>query len=114
MTAVADLARVRALAELVGAFHLTDRAMLRAQRAFADALARGTPTASEISSYLRAVRAYFTGFARDADAQLKSVDRELERLYQRQYNLAAERGVAVKRIENVQGVLATLAELPLE
>ena len=32
-------------------------------------------------------------------------------LYQRQYNLAAERGVAAKRIEAVQGVLASLAEL---
>jgi len=114
VTAVADTARLRALAELVGAFHLTDRTMLRAHHAFTDALGRGTPTAAELAAYLRAVRAYFTGFAKDADAQLASVDRELERLYQRQYNLAAERGVAVKRIENVQGVLAALAELPHE
>ncbi len=105
--------RLHDLANHVGTFHITDRAMLRAQTAFVAALGRGTPTASEVEHYLRAVRTYFTGFARDAAAQLTSVDRELAGLYQRQYNLAAERGVAVKRVEAVQGVLALLKELPL-
>jgi hypothetical protein len=104
--------RLAALVERVGTFHVTDRAMLRAQRDAVAALARGVPTKAETSAYVRAVRAYFTGFARDAEAQLAGVDRQLEALYQRQYNLAAERGVAVKRIESVQGVLALLAELP--
>ncbi len=104
--------RLATLVAQVGAFHITDRAMLRAQRTFAAALERGTPAAAETTAYLQAVRAYFSAFAHDADAQLASVDRELERLYQRQYNLAAERGVAVKRIESVQGVLALLAEGP--
>jgi hypothetical protein len=110
MTVATD--RLAALAAQVGAFHLTDRAMLRAQRAFTAALERGAPTAAETTAYLRAVGTYFTAFAHDADAQLASVDRDLEQLYQRQYNLAAERGVAVKRIAAVQGVLALLAELP--
>jgi hypothetical protein len=110
---IAPPERLADLAARVGTFHLTDRAMLRAQRAFEAALERGAPDAAETEAYVRAVRAYFTGFARDADAQLASVDRELEALYQRQYNLAAERGVAVKRIESVQGVLAVLAELAL-
>ena len=108
----APVYRLAALAARVAEFHLTDRAMLRAQQSFAAALERGEPSAAETSAYLRAVRTYFAGFARDADAQLASVDRELERLYQRQYNLAAERGVAVKRVEAVQGVLGVLAELP--
>jgi hypothetical protein len=102
-----------ALAARVGTFHITDRAMQRAQRTFTTACAEREPSPAETSAYLRAVRAYFEGFAHDADAQLAGVDRELERLYQRQYNLAAERGVAVKRIEAVQGVLTLLAELPL-
>jgi hypothetical protein len=106
--------RLRDFADRVATFHITDRAMLRAHKAFTDALARGTPSGAEVAAYLRAARTYFAGFARDADAQLASVDRELERLYQRQYNLAAERGVAVKRIEGVQGVLVTLAELAAE
>ncbi len=110
MTASAE--RLHALAQAVATFHITDRAMLRAQQTFGAALDRGAPTAADVAAYLQAVNAYFAGFARDAAAQLKSVDRELENLYQRQYNLAAERGVAVKRIEAVQGVLTLLAELP--
>ena len=111
MTASSE--RLAALAAAVSTFHITDRAMQRAQRAFATACTGRAPSDAEASAYLRAVRAYFDGFAHDADAQLANVDRELERLYQRQYNLAAERGVAVKRVESVQGVLAILAELPL-
>lgn len=103
-----------ALAELVAAvraFHLTDRALLRAQVAYERALAAGVPGAAETAAYLRAVRSYFERFAKDARAQLTGVDRELERLYQRQYNLAAERGVAAKRVEAVAGVLARLGEI---
>ena len=46
---------------------------------------------------------YFAGFERDAQAQLKGVDRELDALYQRQYNLAAERGVARTRARGGAG-----------
>lgn len=102
---------LRDLAARVGTFHLTDRAMVRAQRAFERELAAGEPSPAAVQAYLAAVRRYFSGFARDAEAQLASVDRELARLYQRQYNLSAERGVAVRRIEGVQGVLAAVAEL---
>jgi hypothetical protein len=104
-------AALRELAERVAAFHITDRAMLRAQRTFETALGAGVPSPGASTAYLAAVRSYFSGFERDAQAQLAGVDRELDALYQRQYNLAAERGVAQKRIEAVQGVLASLAEL---
>jgi hypothetical protein len=102
---------LREFAERVAAFHITDRAMLRAQRAFESALRSGEPSPAARRAYLAAVRTYFAGFERDARAQLTGVDRELDALYQRQYNLAAERGVAHKRLEAVQGVLASLAEL---
>jgi hypothetical protein len=102
---------LRDLAARVAAFHITDRAMLRAQRTIERVLGAGEPSAAERSAYLAAVRSYFAGFAKDAQAQLSSVDRELDQLYQRQYNLAAERGVAHKRLEAVQGVLASVAEL---
>lgn len=85
--------------------------MLRAQRSFEAALDAGEPSPAQRRAYLAAARAYFTGFAHDAAAQLSGVDRELAALYQRQYNLVAERGVAQKRIEAVQGVLASLAEI---
>jgi hypothetical protein len=102
---------LRELAGRVAAFHITDRAMLRAQRTLEAALHGGEVPADVRTSYLAAVRTYFAGFERDAHAQLSGVDRELDALYQRQYNLAAERGVARKRLEAVQGVLASLAEL---
>jgi hypothetical protein len=104
-------AALRELAERVAAFHITDRAMLRAQRTFETALGAGAPSPGASTAYLAAVRSYFSGFERDAQAQLAGVDRDLDALYQRQYNLAAERGVAHKRLEAVQGVLASLAEL---
>ena len=99
------------LATRVAAFHITDRRMLRAQRAFEAALRAGEPSLDARRAYLSAVRTYFAGFARDAQAHLAGVDRELGALYQRQYNLAAERGVAAKRVEAVQGVLVSVAEL---
>jgi hypothetical protein len=104
-------AALRDLAERIAAFHITDRAMLRAQRNLETALQAGSPPADIRAAYVAAARAYFAGFERDARAQLSGVDRELDALYQRQYNLAAERGVAHKRLEAVQGVLASLAEL---
>jgi len=106
--------RWRELADRVSGFHLTDRAMLRAQFAFVTALRDGEPSPPTCRTYAQAVRRYFERFERDARAQLGDVDRALEQLYQRQYNLAAERGVALKRIEAVQGVLASLGELAPE
>jgi len=105
--------RLRELAARVAGFHITDRGMLRAQHAFEAALREGEPTAQAQSAYVSAVRQYFDRFERDARAQLADVDRELELLYQRQYNLSAERSVAVKRVEAVQVVLASLGELAL-
>ena len=52
---------------------------------------------------------YFSGFEREARAHLRDVDKRLEGLNQVNFNLTAERGVAVKRIEATQGVLARTA-----
>ena len=94
----------------VGAFHLTDRAMRAAQDAMTRALAAGEPDAAAVRSYVSAVRRYFEPYEREAQGQLRHVDRELERLYQLQFNLTAERGVVAKRVEAVRGVLEVLAE----
>jgi hypothetical protein len=111
LSTLPDLERLRAVVATVGAFYITDRSMVRAQKAIERALARGEPGASEIRAYLTAAKRYFAGFHREARAQLQHVDRELERLYQRQFNLTAERGVAARRVEATQGVLSSLAEL---
>jgi len=96
---------------MVGAFYVRDRTLAHAQREMERALAAGGPDAAGLRTYLAAVDRYFSAFGREAKAQLSSVDRELERLYARQFNLTAERAVAARRVEATQGVLSSLAEL---
>ncbi len=101
------------LAELVarvGAFHLTDRAMKRAQRDMEAAIASGSVDDRTRASYLAAARRYFEGFNGEARSHLRDVDRRLEHVNQVHFNLAAERGVAVKRIEATQAILNALEE----
>lgn len=106
-----DPERVRDLVATVGAFYVRDRNLERAQQKIEQAFAAGSPGEGDLTAYVRAVRQYFSAFDREAKAQLGRVDRELERLYARQYNLTAERGVAARRVEATQGVLSTLAEI---
>lgn len=106
--------RLAALAATVGAFHLTDRAMRAAQDRIERALVAGPVDETTTGAYLDAVRRYFEPYEREAQGQLRHVDRELERLYLQQFNLTAERGVVGKRVEAVRGVLSALAELRAE
>lgn len=99
------------LAQRVGAFHITHRAMKRAQHAIEVAIAAGAVDDALRGAYLAEVRRYFQGFDAEARAQLRDVDRRLERVNQIHFNLIAERGVAVKRIEATQSVLEELATL---
>jgi hypothetical protein len=99
------------LVERVGAFHITQRAMKRAQRAMEQAIAAGAVNERSRLEYLAQVRHYFEAFDREARAQLRDVDRRLERINQVHFNLTAERGVAVRRIEGTQSVLDSLVAL---
>jgi imidazolonepropionase-like amidohydrolase len=99
---------VAALVARVGSFHITDRAMRKAQDAAQQALANGAMDAAQRRTYVAAVRRYFEGFEREARVHLRDVDRRLEHVNQVHFNLTAERGVAVKRIEATQSVLADL------
>jgi hypothetical protein len=102
-----------ALAELVariGAFHVTDRSMKRAQHEIQAAIASGSVDDRSRAAYLAAARRYFESFNGEARAHLRDVDRRLEHVNQVHFNLAAERGVAVKRIEATQAVLSALSE----
>jgi hypothetical protein len=92
----------------IGAFHITDTAMRRAQQRVETAIARGDVNANEMRAYLTAARRYFSSFDREARAHLRDVDRRLTRANQVVFNLTAERGVAVKRIEATSAVLAAL------
>jgi len=79
--------------------------MRGAQDAIEARLRNGSPDQHEQQQYLEAVRKYFSGFEKEARVHLRDVDRRLEHLNQVVFNLTAERGVAVKRIEATKGVL---------
>jgi hypothetical protein len=100
--------RIAALVAQVGNFHITDRAMRKAQDAAHAGLAAGSFDERQRNDYCSAVRRYFTSFEREARGHLRDVDRRLEQLNQVQFNLTAERGVAVKRIEATRAVLDEL------
>jgi hypothetical protein len=97
------------LVNRVASFHITQRAMKRAQAAVEAAIGKGTVDDAVRLAYIDEVRRYFEGFDREAREQLRDVDRRLERANQVHFNLTAERGVAVKRIEATSSVLEVLA-----
>ena len=104
---------LRELVARVGAFHITDRQMKQAQRAMESAIAGGVADDAARAAYLGSVRRYFESFDREARGHLRDVDRRLEYANQVHFNLAAERGVAVKRIEATQAVLNALNQLEI-
>ncbi|MGH7736996.1 MAG: hypothetical protein ACREMP_03865 [Candidatus Tyrphobacter sp.] len=101
-------ARFAALVENVGRFHITDRAMRGAQDAAARALHDGTLDDRARIAYLDAVRRYFGAFQRESNGHLRDVDKRLVDANQVVFNLTAERGVAMKRIEATRAVLERL------
>ncbi|MGC1379990.1 MAG: hypothetical protein WA814_03060 [Candidatus Baltobacteraceae bacterium] len=100
-----------ALVARIAAFHITDPAMKRAQRAIESAVGSDAIDERARGAYLDAARRYFEAFDREARSHLRDVDRRLEHASQVQFNLTAERGVAVKRIEATQSVLNDLAAI---
>ena len=101
-------AELLALVQRVGSFHITQRTMKRAQAAMEAAIARDGVDDAARRSYCDEVRRYFAAFDSEARSHLRDVDRRLEQINQIQFNLTAERGVAVKRIEATSAVLASL------
>jgi hypothetical protein len=95
----------------IGAFHITDRAMKQAQRSIEAAVRNGSIDDRTRAGYLSAAHNYFQSFDREARAHLRDVDRRLEHVNQVHFNLTAERGVAVKRIEATNAVLEKLTAI---
>lgn len=85
--------------------------MRSAQQAMQEILAIRQPTADEVDRYRSAVERYFSAFAREAEQRLRDVDRRIAHVNQVQFNLQAERGVALRRVEVTQGVLSGAKEL---
>jgi hypothetical protein len=69
------------------------------------------PTSDEVERYRKAVERYFSAFAREAVRRLDELDKRISHINQVQFNLQAERGVALRRVEVTQGVLSGLAEI---
>ncbi|MDQ2681640.1 MAG: hypothetical protein M3Y21_11590 [Candidatus Eremiobacteraeota bacterium] len=98
------------LVERIGEFYITDRAMKKAQIKIKSALAAGSIDEQSRGEYIDAAQRYFSGFEREARQHLNTVDKRLEHADQVQFNLNAERGVAVGRIQATQDVLAAIAQ----
>lgn len=79
--------------------------MRSAQTRAESAVSHGTIDERTHAEYLAAVRRYFGSFEREARAHLRDVDRRLEHANQVVFNLTAERGVAVKRVEATGEIL---------
>lgn len=103
---------IAALVDEVGRFYVRDRELSRVQKKMAETIARGeTPSPKAVREYVGVVKRYFAGFEREAQSHLRDLDARLKRVSQEQYNLTAERGVAARRIEATQNVLAKVAEV---
>ena len=89
--------------KLVDGFHITDKRLLRARKAIDQP---GGPAAVE--TFRKEALRYFSTLEREAQAQVKSVDQRLDDLYQRQYNLQAERAVAERRRDSAHALLEAL------
>lgn len=90
--------------KLVDGFHITDRRLLRARKAL-----QGSSSESAAREFCRQAMRYFRSLEREADDHIRSVDRRLDDIYQRQYNLQAERAVAQRRRDNARDVVAALS-----
>ncbi|GAC1356048.1 MAG: hypothetical protein NVSMB31_16620 [Vulcanimicrobiaceae bacterium] len=106
-----NLELLEQLVRRVGEFYITDKGMKKAQERMAALVASSAVQSSEIAVYLETVQRYFSGFEREAREHLRTVDKRLEQANQVVFNLTAERGVAVRRIEGTQGVLHDLGAL---
>jgi membrane-anchored protein YejM (alkaline phosphatase superfamily) len=94
-----------ALLALLDRFHITDRRLVRARDA-----ARARNDAAALAALRREAARYFASLERETAAALASIDRKLDDLYQRQYNLQAERGVAERRLQGAREMLEALRE----
>ena len=92
--------------QLIDRFHITDRSLLRAREN-----ARRQGDAASISALSASVRRYFESMLREEEKQLVEIDRRLDDIYQRQYNLQAERGVAQRRLNGARQVLQALEKV---
>jgi hypothetical protein len=91
------------LIALLEGYHITDRGLVRSRDR-----ARKARDAGSTAALAKEMERYFSAVEREASSHLTSLDAKLDELYQRQYNLQAERGVAERRLLGARKVLAEL------
>ncbi|HXW51698.1 MAG TPA: hypothetical protein VEJ41_06870 [Candidatus Acidoferrales bacterium] len=91
------------LLALIDDYHITDKRLLRARAALAD-----KPDERTRREFRKQALRYFSNVAAEAKQQLADVDRRLDDVYQRQYNLHAERAVAERRLQGAVAVTQAL------
>jgi hypothetical protein len=91
------------LLALIDGFHITDRGLVRARDGV-----RGDGGPASVEALLRAAAKYFGDMAAESEQHLAEIDHKLDDLYQRQYNLNAERSVAERRRDGARRVLDAL------
>jgi hypothetical protein len=92
------------LLEIIDRFHITDRALLRARETM-----RRQADESALATLASAAKRYFGAMHHEAERQLVEIDRRLDDIYQRQYNLQAERGVTQRRLSGAREALEAIA-----
>ncbi len=97
------------LAAMLDRFHITDRALLRSRDR-----ARDSEDPAAVAALKKEMRRYFGAVERESVRDLAAIDAKLDDLYQRQYNLHAERGVAERRLDGARTVLKAVAEAQRE
>ncbi|MDE2573259.1 MAG: hypothetical protein KGM44_12170 [bacterium] len=109
MPIAVDLA---ALLRQIGAYRIGDRALRAALERVQASLDRGeSPSQRDLDAFVREARRYFEALERESRAQIKDLDRRLDDLFQQQYNLQAERGVAHRRLLGAGETLAMLVQV---
>ena len=101
-----DVAALQALVSLADAFYITQRRMKNEQQRMRELLDHRSVSEEEAQRYVSAINDYFKSFEREIRAHLNSLDGRLAKAYQVQFNLTAEREVAVKRMEATRAVIA--------
>ena len=93
------------LLALVDGYHITDKRLLRTRAAV-----ERTPNEHTERQFRKEAARYFAAVAREAEDHLIGVDRRLDDVYQRQYNLHAERAVVERRLEGARAVMKALGD----
>ncbi|MDQ6780505.1 MAG: hypothetical protein M3Z37_05045 [Candidatus Eremiobacteraeota bacterium] len=91
--------------QMVDSFHITDRKLMRARKAL-----EGGAGPAEVAVFCREAQRYFRVLQREAEQDMRSVDRRLDDLYQLQYNLQAEHAVAQRRRDGARELLEALGD----